>query len=333
MGDWLAWPAMTLAPPLSLEPPQCDVPRPRWRRWRRPAIFVAVLAAVVGPIVAFPGAEPVPAAIPDRLHVPPIYTFGVTMSAPGPAAVIFKGQSTSDGWNEGRLAVVAAGSDRYRVVNEFPGTLPGTDGLLSPDGRLFTAQKGVVDLSDSDVVMRYGDEQQLGFAPVSNRLMTVRWTDEMMPEYPRTADWIAIHDLDGTAPPVRVRVDAAVLPSPKSTALSVDDRSLAVVAGYEIRIFHLAAGGGTPTLVAQFPVRVATTLGGGGAWRPDGAALATQEWQGDRWTIVERDVRDWRPTPDAGFPGPRPGEDLRIIGLRQRTAVAPVARGDAAQHA
>src|SRR5215207_7323971 len=123
----------------------------RARRWVRLRAALAGLAALVAGLavpltVGLATGEPTPVdRVPAELSLPWIWQATVQQDAPGPASVLFGGDSLglrgSDIYDsEGKIAVLGRGGEyRMQLYYGVDSIAAGEDVLLSPDGR-YTAQ-------------------------------------------------------------------------------------------------------------------------------------------------------------------------------------------------
>jgi len=253
--------------------------QPRAIRRRRLALSAAV--GVVFVLAAPPGTalwgEPHrPAGLPDRLADPLTWTLAadVRQSPPGPVALIFSGPATYGNLEEGRVAMVAADGERYRVLDVFSDPLEPTlraDGSvvmerfiahLSPDGRYLLAD-GLLDLVTG------GRGPQPPGLPVGWSVDGTRVVCERFREDQTLESWVVWEPNDGRTVNIFPVDDPALA---GTAALSSDGRRLAVEIGDFLRIYDVGALG-EPAPSRVFPLD-GWRLGGPTAWSPDDRMLA-----------------------------------------------------------
>jgi hypothetical protein len=253
--------------------------QPRAIRRRRMALSAAV--GVVFVLAAPPGTalwgEPHRApGLPDRLADPLTWTFAADakQSPPGPVALVFSGPATRGNLEEGRLAMVAADGERYRVLDVFTELLDGPYRAgqsvpverfiahLSPDGRYLLAD-GLLDL----VTGWRGPEPiglPVGWSADGIRVVCERFRDDQTFE-----SWVVWEPFDGAT----VNIFPVDDPSLAGTAaLSSDGQRLAVELGDRLRIYDVGVLG-DPVTYSEVPLD-GWRLGGTVAWSPDDRMLA-----------------------------------------------------------
>ncbi|UWZ36598.1 hypothetical protein Drose_37295 [Dactylosporangium roseum] len=293
------------------------------------AVVVTLLTLTVG--LAFrPGGTSMPGdptsvtvGLPRKLHVPPLRTAHVGQSPPGTAAAIFGGTATTDDWNEGRFAVVAAGSDRYRVFNEFTYTAPGFDALLSPDGDLVARNRTVRSLRPDRRVSIALPGDPRAFSPDGTLLVYetgdgTTYIDGVQHRESR----IAVYDL--TSRSEIASIDNSDNLSAPVVALSRDNSRLAVQVRDQIRLYHLDSPNPAPYAIVALD---AETLAGPGAWLPDGRSFVTARRGSDgTWRLVPHNADTGAAQPASPFPNVVDARYLRVIGWRaDGAAIAIVA--------
>ncbi|WP_203980545.1 PD40 domain-containing protein, partial [Micromonospora phaseoli] len=139
------------------------------------AVALVALTTMTLPLVRTPALEPAagsPAALPDRVALPPIGTLHVTdRPLLGPAAVLFSGVAGRlKGWNDAnRVGVVGADSDRYRIMPMGYEAPAGEVVLLSPDGRYVARPAGSHERPRVDIVdLATGRTRQLNGGPAAS---------------------------------------------------------------------------------------------------------------------------------------------------------------------
>ncbi|GAA4263962.1 hypothetical protein GCM10022255_113250 [Dactylosporangium darangshiense] len=310
------------APPAAVPKDFFDRAHQRARqRWavRGIATVVTLLTLTIG--LAFrPGGSdtpggpaPVTVGLPSALHVPPIWTALVDQSPPGTAAVIFGGAATTDGWNEGRFAVVAAGSDRYRVFNDFTYTAPGFEALLSPDGDLIARNRTVRSLRPGRELSIALPGDPRAFSPDGTRLVyeTGEGTTDIDGVQHRESR-IAVYDLARRTE--IASIDNADNLEPTAAALSPDNSRLAIQVRDQIRLYRLDSPYPAPYATVQLD---AETLAGPGAWLPGGRSFVTaRRGSGETWRLVSHNADTGAAQPEGPFPDMVNAQYIRVIGWR-----------------
>jgi hypothetical protein len=250
--------------------------------------------------------------LPQRLHVPPLWSGTVEQSRPGAAAAIFGGPATRNDWDEGRFAVVAADRNRYRVfLDALPYPAPGFESLLSPDGRLVAYQQTVhpLEAGAPDPVSLPGDA--LAFSPDGKLVVyeTFEGTTTIDGVLRRPSQ-IGVYDLDrGTT--------IATVPNDDNTehtpvAISADNSRLAMQFGDTVRLFQLDRA----APVAYATVRLESeVLAGPGAWLPDGGSFVTvRRDPSQTWQLISRDGRTGAERPRPTVPPVTGARYVRVLG-------------------
>ncbi|MGK5672530.1 WD40 repeat domain-containing protein [Micromonospora sp. URMC 106] len=239
------------------------------------ALAVLVLVLSVGYALR-PVALPAPSAsrvdapgLPSRLVAPRLLTASVDGSPPGPAAALFGGPAVRSDWHEDRMAVVAAGADRYRRLDAGPAS-PGFDALLSPDGRHVWAGGRLFDLTTGEHTGAGVHGHPLAFAPDGRRLAYAAEDTFTAPNTYATP-YVGLYDRERRADVLRVPVGTAWVP-PGRAAVTPDGGTLAIQVRNEVWLTRVADAGadGTATPYLKLPGRLA----GPGAWLPDGQSVA-----------------------------------------------------------
>jgi hypothetical protein len=258
--------------------------RPRPIRRRRMALSAAV--GVVFVLAAPPGTalwgEPHRApGLPDRLATPLTWTFAahVKQSPPGPVALVFSGPATRGNLEEGRLVMVAADGERYRVLDVFSDPLEATfragqsvsverfAAHLSPDGRylLGGGRRDLITYGLLDLVTG-----ALGREPPG---LPVGWSGDgrrvvcELFGLDQTFEARAVWDPAAGRIIARIPVDNPSLHG--TAALSSDGGRLAVEIGHRLRIYDV----GDAATYTEAPLN-GWRLGGPTAWSPDDRMLA-----------------------------------------------------------
>ncbi|MDG4786863.1 hypothetical protein O7626_13140 [Micromonospora sp. WMMD1102] len=334
-------------PPARLTP---DVWR-RGRRARRRSRLLrtgtaAVLVLLVALALPWALSRPYPSsstvgdggpAVPARLSLPWMWQATVQMDPPGPASVLFGGDSiglrgTDIFDSEGKLAVVGRDGDyRMLLYAGWDSVAAGENALLSPDGTRvaqsflegsgFEADGGVtiVDLTTGRST-QYGVGQGLECcAPVawapdgSSLLVAVSGSDEVVDERTgmvRRPERLALLDLaTDTLLPLRDFTPAQAIRTASRAAFAPDGQTIAVTEGETVRLVERS---GRVRWSAELGDR--TYLAGVGAFSPDGTRIATVTLDGcldecdeaalaaRRWSVGLLDAATGRPLPGPGFP-------------------------------
>jgi hypothetical protein len=304
--------------------------RTRQRRAVRAAAAVVALLTVGVGLALRPGSdggqapggpEAVTTGLPRSLRVPPIWTALVEQSLPGPAAMIFGGPATTDDWNEGRIGVVAAGSDRYRVFNEFLYTAPGFDALLSPDGGLVARNRTVRSLRPDRPVSITLPGDPRAFSPDGTRLAfeTGDGTTNIDGVEHRESR-VGVYDL--AAGREVASIDNTDNLHSVVVAFSPDNSRLAIQVRDEIRLYRLDGPDRAPYATVRLGAEM---LAGPGAWRPDGRTFVTARHDaGGTWRLAAHDAATGEARPDVAALPAAPGvRYVRVVGWRpDGTAVA-----------
>ncbi|MGI5175913.1 hypothetical protein ACQEVZ_06230 [Dactylosporangium sp. CA-152071] len=304
------------------------------RRWavRGVAVMVLLLTLSLG-LAIRPGGTSVPGGpgavtvgLPRTLHEPKIWTASVEQSPPGTAAVIFGGRATHGGIAEGRFAVVAAGSDRYRVFNDSTPWAIGYEALLSPDGDLVARSGTVQSLRpDRGVSLTFPNSSPLAFSPDGTLLIYYeRGPTTYVDGGQHWQSRIVVYDLVSRAE--TASIDNTDKETPVVAALSPDNSRLALQVRDQLNLYRL--DGTSLAQYATVPLHD-EALAGPGAWRPDGRSFVTVRLvNGRSWRLVPFDAITGTAEPalalrdvDARY--------LRVIGWRDdgtAIAVAGVSR-------
>lgn len=283
-----------------------DRARATARRTRRRNLAATTAVSVIGvllvlwsPVGPAPGpdrAAQLPAALPDRIGEPPIGTLRATdLPRLGQAAVLFSG-----GYSAGTcpfvdecdaLTLVGAHADRYRVfLTSIPEAPAGKEVVLAPDGRRVAHSGGYRD----DPYVRIIELDTGRTRDVASGIKTsggsfpVGWS--------RDGRWIAVRDVisddqgsshESMLSIVDVRngqwrqLGAGRTMDGFSVAFAPDGRRFAYQIGGTVTVATLdGSAAGT-----SFSVSGDQSLGGKGAWAPDGRSLTLVERQGSDWTL------------------------------------------------
>jgi hypothetical protein len=286
--------------------------RARARHRRRSAAVACTLAVVfvllgVGYVVR-PADTPWSTAtgsassgLPSRLAVPPLRTATVGQSAPGAAAMLFSGPAVRDDWNEGRMGVVAADADRYRVFD-----------------------RELVDLTTGDASPAPAGDP-LAFAP-DGRWLAVAGSTSTVAGSRYVADHVSVYDREQRTEVLRVGVQNAWVP-PGRSAISPDSGQLAVQVRDEVWLARTADAGADRVAEPYQKLPLSGgRLAGPGAWLPDGRSVAVLQRSTcaacplpsypRTWRLVTRDVGTGQPVPAAAFPELRSATFVQVLSWR-----------------
>jgi hypothetical protein len=212
----------------------------------------AATAAVALALSASAAAAAGTATLPDRVAAPAPWTNSVDDDPAGPASVIFTGPSWWYDGSMGRIAVVGATSDGYRLLHDGWGLDAGEAAVLSPDGSRVAIVDRVVDLTTG-----------------ADRHLPALDAEFVVPQaWSRRGDLLAVIGYDA---PYRNQPDGAEVPTVEHAVLHVID----VDAGSAVRIAELDPRN----------VRDGWTV----AFAPDGTRLAYQS--GDQVVVAGVDGR------------------------------------------
>jgi hypothetical protein len=297
-------------------------PRAIMRRRMVLTAAVGVVFVLAAPPATAVWGEPYRApGLPDRLASPFSWTLvaDVRQSPPGPVALIFSGPATYGNLEEGRLAMVAANGERYRVLDVFTDPLESSfragqsvavdrfTALLSPDGRYLLGD-GMLDLVTG------GRGPQPPGLPVGWSADGRRVVSELF-NADQTFEAREVWDLRTGQVIARIEVND---PSRDGTAaLSSDGERLAVEIGDGLRIYDV----GDPARYHDVPLD-GWRLGGPAAWSPDNRMLALVR-PGTPWVRLVATPVDAVSilTPVAEFTALPPGTVPRLQGWRSNSEV------------
>ncbi|HEX5595009.1 MAG TPA: hypothetical protein VFX61_03165 [Micromonosporaceae bacterium] len=288
--------------------------------------LLLVIGYVLQPAAGIPvAARPDPSGLPDRLIPPPLWTATVEQSRPGTAAMMFSGTAVRDDWNEGRVAVVAADADRYRVFDEFLYTPPGFEAHLSPDGR-FVWRGGIFyDLASGKSRPDGFDGYVLAYAPDGEQV-AYSSDAELVNGNPYATPRVGLHDVGRGSDVLRMRVFGWIPPG-WSAAVSRDGQRLAVQVSDEVWLARVGDVGADGFAEPYLKIGLAGgRLAGAGSWLPDGKSLAVVE----RFTcaacpvptyprtfrLALRDAETGEPVAGAMFPQLPSATFVQVLGWR-----------------
>ncbi|SCG48972.1 hypothetical protein [Micromonospora coxensis] len=289
------------------------------RRTRRRAALagVAAVVAVLALGLSVPAAGPArldPAAgaevaLPDRVGLPVLGSLHATdRPRLGPAAVIFSGQAPRlhGWWDDMRVGVVAAGSDRYRVLTTGTEAPVGEQAVLSPDGRRIAHPGGSSDEPGVDVVDLVDGRTRFLPTRVDRSVLTepVGWSVDgtrlvLRDTVPVAADGATYRSVLSIVPVDGSRwthlADGAQEAQFGRTVAFTRDR-VAYQFGRTVAVAGLDG-----RRLSSFPLPADTWLAGKGAWTPEGSLTVVTRAEGtDRWSLRRVDPgtgRDLGPTP------------------------------------
>ncbi|MDG4807723.1 hypothetical protein O7634_13275 [Micromonospora sp. WMMD1120] len=322
-------------PPARVPDGLFDAARTRHRR-RRAVVAgaLAVLVLLLGTGYALhPVALPMPAGprpdapgLPSRLVDPPLRTASVRHSAPGAAAMLFGGPAVRTNWFETRMAVVAADSDRYRVLDGDP-VVAGFEASLSPDGRYVWTGTSLLDLTSGKTTSNRPDGYPLAFAPDGRRLVYA--DDDTTFTAPNTyrTPYVGVYDRDRAADVLRVSVLTSWVPPGRTAAMSSDGGHLALQVRDEVWLVRVDDAGTDRFAEPYRKLPLAGgRLAGAGSWLPDGRSLAVlgRSTCADcpvpsyprTWTLATRSTVDGTATGGTEFPQLRSRSFVHLIGWR-----------------
>ncbi|MEV4760770.1 hypothetical protein AB0J86_37490 [Micromonospora sp. NPDC049559] len=304
------------------------------------AFAVVLLLLAIGylvrpaPVHVAPAGRPAAPGLPSRLVVPPARTATAGQSPPGAAAMLFGGPALRDGWREGRMAVVAADADRYRVFDEATASPPGFEALLSPDGRYAWWGGELHDLTSGDVRRLGAGGQPLAFAPAGDRI--VHATEPTFVDGGHyVTDEVGVSGVDGRRL-LRLRVGTAWVPPGNSAAVSPPGDRLALQVRDEVWLAPIGTSDGTGPVGPQARFGLSGgRLAGPGAWLPDGRTLAVLDRSTcvdcpvagypRTWRLALRDAATGHPVAGPAFPELRSTTFVQVVGWRSpEVAVALV---------
>ncbi|GGN49541.1 hypothetical protein FHR83_009133 [Actinoplanes campanulatus] len=315
-----------------------DRARAAARRTRRRTLAATAAVAVIGvllvlwsPIDRAPGPDRTaeqPAALPDRIGVPPPGTLRVTdRPRLEQAAVLFSG-----GYSAGTcpfvdecdaLTLVDAHTDRYRLfLTSIPEAPAGQEVVLAADGRRVAHSGGYIDDPYVRIIeLRTGQTRDVPSAiEGSGGSFPVSWS--------RDGRWIAVRDVisadqDGVPESILSIVDLdsgqwrRLASGPTmdgfSVAFAPDGRRFA----YQIAGTVTVAALDGSTAGTSFSVSDDQALGGKGAWTPDGRSLTIVERQGADWTLRYVDPVTGAATGGPATPAVTGRTGIRLLAWRE----------------
>ncbi|MEV4410780.1 hypothetical protein [Catellatospora sp. NPDC049609] len=234
----------------------------------------ALLVLAAPPGVALWGEPRGRVGLPDRLATSQSWWLAseARVSPPGPVALVFGGPAVRGELEEGRVVLLAADGDRYRVLDVFSDPLErapqsdeqpigGTWPVLSPDGRLLTAGYGMFDLVTG---RQAGDvaAPPAGWSGDGKRVALPVYD----PMDSHQTGW-EVWDLPSGRMLRAIPYEHSL--SGGTVALSPDGSRIAVEQGHNVVVYPTEGGGAAVT----WP-REGWRLGDSTAWSPDGRRLA-----------------------------------------------------------
>ncbi|MFF0150214.1 hypothetical protein [Micromonospora sp. NPDC005203] len=322
-------------PPARVPEGLFDAARTRHRR-RRAVVAgaLAVLVLLLGTGYALhPVALPLPAGprhetpgLPTKLVDPPLRTASVGYSAPGVAAMLFGGPAVRTNWFETRMGVVAADSDRYRVLDDEL-AVAGFEAMLSPDGRYLWVGDSLLDLTSGKATPDRPNGYPLAFAPDGKRLVYADSETTFTAPNTYSTPYVGVYDRDRGTDVLRVPVGTTWVPPGRTAALSSDGDDLALQIRDEVWLTRV--GDGDADRFAR-PYRklplAGGRLAGAGSWLPDGRSVAVlgRSTCTDcpvpsyrrTWTLSVRSAVDGTPLAGAAFPPLRSRSFVHLLGWR-----------------
>jgi hypothetical protein len=300
------------------------------RTVRATAALVLVLTLVIGiglpssggmDSAGQPGAGA--AGLPSELRLPPLRTASAEDSPPGRAAMIFGGDATTDGWNEGRFAVLAAEHDRYRVFNDMPYTGPGSEALLSPDGSLIARNRTVRSLTGSGFSVDLPGDPR-AFSPDGSLLVyeTGEGTTTINGRE-RYESQVGVYSLTRRTVIASIDNSDLSLIAGLSVAVSPDNTRLALHLGDQVRLYRLDTA--APAPYATVPM-TRELLAGPASWLPDGRSFVTARRAPDgAWQLIRRDAQTGEQSATWAVLQATTARYVRLLGWRPNgTAVATI---------
>jgi hypothetical protein len=232
---------------------------------------MASIAVVSGLFVAVPAvlqhapdnqqaaSDPVPAAVPGRVHLPFAWQAPVSQAPAGPATVMFSGGGTLRGndflGGEDRVAVVGRNGS-YRMLNGNAGATAGEDVLLSPDGRYVAqADNGpatdgwllIIDLTTGKTrhLTMPGRPELSGvpvaWAPDGHSLLALRYSPSGTTGNPTYLATFVLVNLDtGATTTLAQAGDIGSVRTASAGAFSPDGHRLALSIGRQLRLVDTA---------------------------------------------------------------------------------------------
>ncbi|PWR05648.1 hypothetical protein DKT68_25855 [Micromonospora acroterricola] len=291
------------------------------------ALTLLALAGVVVPLTRTPALDPAAAAdaaLPDHIALPPIGTLHVTdRPRLGPASIVFSGSAPRlHGLNDTNvIGVVAANSDRYRIMRTGREAPAGESVHLSPDGRYLARPDGDQDDPDVDVVdLVTGRTRQLtstvdgsvGSTPVGwsadGRSLVVRDDVPVAFDGATYTSVLSVVALDGER---WTRLAAGAQEARVGSTVAADPGRLAYQYGRTVAVTDLDG-----RELSSFALPDDTWLAGKGAWRPDGVTLtlAARRSHTTEWTLRQVDPASGRDVGPLRLPAVSGVVAIRLLG-------------------
>ncbi|KXK59990.1 hypothetical protein AWW66_21220 [Micromonospora rosaria] len=311
-------------------------PAPPWRWTIAAAALLVLVAGTAAPGLAAAdhddtaAAPPVPRlSVPDRLGPPQWGAWEVRHRPVAAAPAIF----TAENWwyeppSLGSVAVVAAGTDDYRLLASGWPARAGEDALLSPDGRTVALPNHLVETHTGRTrslpsVDGTGDSMPAAWSPDGDLLALVgidggyAAQQDGVETYTVRRAVLAVSEVASG----RLTTVADLRPDALAfgwlAAFAPDGRTLAYQAGDSVVV--ATVDGRT---LHRFPVPPGTRLAGKGAWIPDGTGLTLVDQRrcctGDayaaRWQLRVVSPNSGRDLPHAVLPEQAGLVALRLLG-------------------
>ncbi len=290
--------------------------------------FAGASLALLRPGPSRPPADSATLVLPDRLSYPAWRTPSAAQDPGGAASVVMTGSQLPFTRIQDTNAAALIGRGGYRMTPRSPldEIHPGEQLLLSPDGRAVFYNEGLIapfgtahlqDLTTGRVldVTLPAHRDALAWLPGGRGLVLSPGLDV------GSAD-LGVWDLAmGTYRPIAdapintgAGVGTALLPDGFAVAVSPDATRLAWQLGPRLRISRIDDG----RQLLNLTLPTGTTLGGKGAWTPDGRSLAVTELARghNRWQVSLLDAATGQRVAAPGFTPVRDALALRTLGWR-----------------
>ncbi|MGW0433602.1 WD40 repeat domain-containing protein [Micromonospora sp. NPDC003197] len=247
-------------------------------------------------------------------------TARATDASPGPVAMVFGGRNTRNNIDEGRIAMIAADGDRYRILDPFTYEPPGKLAVLSPNGRYLYRGGELLDLTTGQPGAAVPGVVRAWSA--DGKRLVYGTADEVSGQ--AGIHLVAVWDFANGRILSRWTVPGESVPFGYGAALSPDGRRLALQVGRELRIYRV----GEEQPERTIPLG-ASRLGGAAAWTPDGRGLviARREtctecpvsWYTRQWRLELLDPETGKPVLGHAFPTLPSVASITVLGWRTPT--------------